>query len=156
MASRRKSREFALQMLYQAEASGTPMDEVCAQFWSDRSAPAGVREFAEGLARGATDAAAGLDAELAGLLDNWRMDRLAIVDRNILRLAVFEFLHHPETPRVVVIDEAIEIAKRYGGEESGHFVNGVLDALRRRLEAAEQGEGAAALAAPAREDPGEA
>jgi len=156
MASRRKSREFALQMLYQSEASGTPMDEVCAHFWSERSAPAAVREFAEGLAQGAAAAADGLDAQLEGLLDHWRMDRLAIVDRNVLRLAVFEFLHHPETPRVVVIDEAIEIAKRYGGEESGHFVNGVLDALRRRLEGLEDGEAATALAAPGQRDPDKA
>ncbi len=134
MASRHKAREYALQMLYQLETSGTPMTEVVAQFWRDDTAPQEVRAFAERLALGADQARLRIDALLAQGLDNWRLERLAIVDRNVLRLAVYEFLHEPETPPIVVIDEAIELAKRFGGEDSGQFVNGILDALRKRLE----------------------
>lgn len=134
MASRHKAREYALQMLYQFETSGTPMTEVVAQFWRDDTAPREVRAFAERLALGADQARVRIDALLAQGLDNWRLERLAIVDRNVLRLAVYEFLHEPETPPIVVIDEAIELAKRFGGEDSGQFVNGILDALRKRLQ----------------------
>jgi len=121
-------------MLYQLETSGTPMTEVVAQFWRDDTVPQEVRAFAERLALGADQARLRIDALLAQGLDNWRLERLAIVDRNVLRLAVYEFLHEPETPPIVVIDEAIELAKRFGGEDSGQFVNGILDALRKRLE----------------------
>ncbi len=69
-------------------------------------------------------------------LENWRLERLAIVDRNILRLAVYEFLHETGTPPIVVIDEAIEVARRFGGEDSWQFTNGILDAVRKKLEAA--------------------
>jgi N utilization substance protein B len=137
MASRHRAREYALQILYQAEAAGsTAMAEVLPQFWAQSEAPLEVRDFAERLARGAFAALGEIDALLDENLENWRLERLAIVERSILRLAVFEFLHEPDTPRVVVIDEAIELAKRFGGEDSGHFVNGILDALRKRLEAA--------------------
>lgn len=133
MASRHKAREYALQMLYQAETAGVPMEEVAAHFWGDGDAPEPVRAFAERLARGTAAARGEIDALLAESLANWRLERLAIVDRNVLRLAVYEFLRETETPPIVVIDEAIEIAKRFGGEESGQFVNGILDALRKKL-----------------------
>ncbi|HEU4401417.1 MAG TPA: transcription antitermination factor NusB [Candidatus Polarisedimenticolia bacterium] len=134
MGSRHRGREYALQMLYECEASGSPVEEVVAHFWGEREVPPDVRAFAERLARGTSGSLPEIDALLVGSLDHWRLERLAIVDRNILRLALFEFLHTPETPRIVVIDEAIEVAKRFGGEESGQFVNGILDALRKRIE----------------------
>jgi transcription antitermination protein NusB len=136
MASRHKAREYALQMLYQAETAGVPIAEVISHFWVDREVPEEVRSFAQRLASGAADSLPEIDALLTSNLDNWRLERLAIVDRNVLRLAVYEFLHETETPSVVIIDEAIEIAKRFGGEDSGQFVNGILDALRKELEAA--------------------
>ena len=136
MGGRRKAREFALQMLYQAEASGTPMSDVATTFWDDRDALPDVRAFAERLAMGTASALEAIDAILAESLENWRLERLAIVDRNILRLAVFEFLHETETPAIVIIDEAIEVARRFGGEDSWQFANGILDAVRKRLEAA--------------------
>ncbi len=136
MGGRRKAREFALQMLYQAEASGTPMSDVAAAFWDEREAPSDLRVFAERLAGGTASNLATIDAILAESLENWRLERLAIVDRNILRLAVYEFLHETETPPIVIIDEAIEIARRFGGEDSWQFANGILDAVRRKLEAA--------------------
>ena len=135
MASRHQAREFALQMLYQAEVGGMPMPEVIAGFWRhEEPVPEEVRHFAVRLATGATAARDEVDALLREGIENWRLERLGTVDRAVLRLAVFEFLHEPDTPRIVVIDEAIEVAKRYGGEESGQFVNGILDAIRKRLE----------------------
>ena len=136
MGGRRKAREFALQMLYQVETSGTPMNDVSAAFWEDRDIPADVRAFADRLARGTASALTAIDTILAESLENWRLERLAIVDRNILRLAVYEFLHETETPPIVIIDEAIEVARRFGGEESWQFANGILDAVRKKLEAA--------------------
>ncbi|MEK7798770.1 MAG: transcription antitermination factor NusB [Acidobacteriota bacterium] len=136
MGARHRAREYALQMLYQAEASGVPMREVAASFWGDREVPEDVRAFAERLASGTAGAQQESDALLIGSLENWRLERLAIVDRNILRLAVYEFLHEPETPPIVVIDEAIELARRFGGDDSWQFTNGILDAVRKKLEAA--------------------
>jgi transcription antitermination protein NusB len=136
MGSRRKAREFALQMLYQAETSGSPIGEVVAVFWEHREAPVDVRQFADRLARGTRDCLPEIDDVLTGCLENWRLERLAIVDRNVLRLAVYEFLHEKETPPVVVIDEAIEVARRFGGDESSQFANGILDAVRKKLQAA--------------------
>lgn len=136
MGARHRAREYALQMLYQAEASGVPMREVTASFWGGREVPADVRAFAERLASGTAGAQQESDALLIGSLENWRLERLAIVDRNILRLAVYEFLHEPETPPIVVIDEAIELARRFGGDDSWQFTNGILDAVRKKLEAA--------------------
>lgn len=136
MGARHRAREYALQMLYQAEASGASMSEVQASFWGDQEVPSDVREFADRLAAGAAGARQECDELLTGSLENWRLERLAIVDRNILRLAVYEFLHQPETPPIVVIDEAIELARRFGGDESWQFTNGILDAVRKKLEAA--------------------
>lgn len=135
MGARHRAREYALQMLYQAEASGAAMNEVQASFWADQEVPSDVREFADRLAAGAAGARQECDELLTGSLENWRLERLAIVDRNILRLAVYEFLHQPETPPIVVIDEAIELARRFGGDESWQFTNGILDAVRKKLEA---------------------
>ncbi len=135
MAARHKAREYALQILYQAETTGTTAAEVVRVFWGDQDPPAEVRSFAVRLAVGTSEDLAEIDSLLRESLAHWRLERLGIVDRSVLRLAVFEFLHQARTPRIVVIDEAIELAKRYGGEDSGQFVNGILDALRKRLEA---------------------
>jgi N utilization substance protein B len=135
MASRHKGREYALQMLYQAEAAAQAMSDVMPQFWTQTEAPEEARDYAERLAAGTHAALAEIDLLLSESLENWRLERLGIVERNILRLAVFEFLHESETPPIVVIDEAIELAKRFGGEESGQFVNGILDAMRKKIEA---------------------
>lgn len=140
MGGRHRAREYALQMLYQAETSATPIDEVVAQFFTDREVPEEVRSFAQHLAEGTLAARERIDALLGRNLEHWRLERLAIVDRNVLRLAVYELLYEPETPPIVVIDEAIEVAKRFGGDESGQFVNGILDALRKHLAAGTEGD----------------
>ncbi|HKQ98237.1 MAG TPA: transcription antitermination factor NusB [Candidatus Polarisedimenticolia bacterium] len=134
MAARHRAREYALQMLYQSEVGGAAMPDVAAHFFDGGDVPTDIRDFAIRLAAGADGARTEIDALLAASIDHWRLERLGAVDRNVLRLAVYEFLHETETPRIVIIDEAIEVAKRFGGEESGQFVNGVLDGLRRRLE----------------------
>ncbi len=124
-------------MLYQADAGQVPISDVIDRFWVDRDVDGEVRTFAERLARGASSRISEIDPLLRSTVDRWRLDRLAIVDRNVLRMAVFELLHETGTPAIVVIDEAIEVAKRFGGEESGQFVNGILDALRKRLESSQ-------------------
>ena len=135
MGERRQSREYALQMLYQIEMGGEGEQEVFSSFWEGNNPPAESRAFAEMLVSGTLRNLASIDAILRQGLEHWRLPRIAAVDRSVLRLAVFEFLHEKETPPIVIIDEAIELAKRFGGDESGLFVNGVLDGIRKRLEA---------------------
>ena len=131
MGKRTKARECAVQMLYQWESTREPMDRVAGLFWKVRSTTDETRARAETLARGAQGDVAALDAAITAALTNWRFDRVAAVDRNILRIAAYELLHEPETPSAVIIDEAVEMAKRFGEADSPAFVNGVLDAVRR-------------------------
>ncbi len=130
MGQRRRARECALQMLYQIDQTGTGSDEVFRQFWLDQPAADEVRAFAERLVLGVIDRRGATDALIAGAADNWRIERMAVVDRNILRLGVYEMLHLADAPPAVVIDEAIEIAKKFGSADSGTFINGILDAIR--------------------------
>lgn len=127
MGSRRQARELALQLLYQHEFRAAPAEEMQADFEGWQGAPEAVREFANELFRGVVHNVVDIDSRLERQTAHWRLERLATVDRNILRLAMYEFLFRPETPPAVVIDEAIEIAKKFGAEESARFVNGVLD-----------------------------
>jgi len=136
MGERRRGREYALQMLYQIDVGGGDPEEAASTFWEGRRAAAESRAFAEGLVKGTLEHLPEIDALLREGLENWRIPRIAAVDRSVLRMAVFEFLYERETPAVVVIDEAIELAKRFGGEESGIFVNGVLDGIRKRMDPA--------------------
>jgi transcription antitermination protein NusB len=132
MGMRRRGRELALQMLYQHELSGNPMASILASFEELLLAPDATREFASRLALGAVDNQGEIDGRLAEQADNWKLDRMAAVDRNILRLAMYELLFATDTPPAVVIDEAVEIAKRFGSERSSQFVNGVLDGFVHR------------------------
>jgi N utilization substance protein B len=133
MGRRTKARECAFQILYQWEISGEPMTRVMGLFWQVRSGTAPMREMAERLARGAHGRVAELDAEIASASAHWRLDRIAPVDRTILRLGTYELAAEPATPAAVVLDEAVELAKRFGEEDSPAFVNGVLDAIRKKL-----------------------
>jgi N utilization substance protein B len=135
MGERRRGREYAIQMLYQLDLGGGSPEEAAATFWEGRKVPADSRQFADGLVRGTLQHLQEIDALLREGLEHWRLPRIAAVDRSILRMAVYELVHETGTPPIVVIDEAIELAKRFGGEESGLFVNGVLDGIRKRLEA---------------------
>ena len=136
MGTRRKSRELALQMLFQADLGKQPLDDVRRTFWQGRGDVAReVRGFADDLFRVATDRAPEIDKLIEEHAENWRMDRMATVDRNLMRAAVAEFLGFPETPRAVVINEAIEIARKFSSPESVQFINGVLDSVGKEIEA---------------------
>ncbi len=137
MGTRRKSRELALQMLFQADMGKQSKDEVRRTFWRERAEVDGeTRGFADDLFGAASDRSAEIDSMIERHAEHWRMDRMAAVDRNILRLGVAEFLGYPSTPRPVIINEALEIARRFSGPESVHFINGVLDSVAKELEAA--------------------
>ena len=135
MGTRRRARQLALQLLYQYELTGAAPEAMQAHFEEWQSAGDTAREFADELLRGTLEHLPEIDAELAAQTAHWRLERLATVDRNILRLALYELMHHADTPAAVVIDEAIEIAKRFGAEESARFVNGVLDGFVKRRSA---------------------
>ena len=134
MKERRKAREIALTFLYQWDVRGdevmAEMDEVLVR---DRRAPE-VAEYVRRLVRGAAAEQESIDRLLAEAAEHWRVPRMAVVDRNILRIAVWE-MKRDDVPVKVVINEAIELGKRYGSKQSGAFVNGVLDRVRRNLEA---------------------
>jgi transcription antitermination protein NusB len=134
MGTRRKSREMVLQMLFQADMGKQSVDQVQRTFWAEHAtASAEVRGFAEDLFRVATDRVAEIDKLIEGHAQHWRMERMAAVDRNLLRAGVAEFLGYPETPRAVVINEALEIARKFSSPESVQFVNGVLDSVAKDL-----------------------
>ncbi|HVP47943.1 MAG TPA: transcription antitermination factor NusB [Bryobacteraceae bacterium] len=135
MSSRRRSREHALQILYQWDMRKQPIDDSLDAFYSSLySEESPVRPerdpFLEDLVRGTVDKSGEIDALISSHAEHWRIERMPAVDRNILRLAIFE-LRHTGTPPAVVIDEALELARRFSNEESVHFVNGVLDAVHR-------------------------
>ena len=137
MGTRRKSRELVLQMLFQADMGGQTPDEVRRTFWREQgSAEEDVRDFAENLFQAATDRTTEIDGLIERHAEHWRMDRMAAVDRNVLRSAVAELICFPSTPRAVVINEALEIARKFSSPESVQFINGVLDSVGRDLEKA--------------------
>jgi N utilization substance protein B len=136
MGTRRKSRELALQMLFQADLGKQPIEDVRKTFWKGRGeVDREVQGFADDIFRVAQDRANEIDRLIESHAENWRMDRMAAVDRNILRAAVAEMLGFPKTPRAVVINEAIEIAHKFSARESAQFINGVLDSVGKEIEA---------------------
>jgi N utilization substance protein B len=137
---RRKSRELALQLLYQNDLAGTAPEEMFERTEEYTEAAPEVREYASRLLLGTLQRRDELDARLSERSEHWRLGRMPAVDRNLLRLSLYELLYEDETPDAVVIDEAVEIAKKFSTPSSGSFVNGVLDGIRR----AERGPKAAA------------
>ena len=135
MGTRRKSREMALQMLFQADMGKQSADQVRRTFWAEHGAASHhVRGFADDLFRVAMDRAGDIDGLIEKHAEHWRMERMAVVDRNLLRAAVAELLGYPETPRAVVINEALEIARKFSSPESVQFLNGILDSVGKELE----------------------
>lgn len=132
MGNRRKSREYALQLLYARDMTGWQMEELSPLFWKDHSVSTQTSAYADKIVSGVMGHAASIDILIEQNAKNWKISRMSHVDRNILRIAVYEFLYE-DSPPVVIINEAIEVAKRYGDGESGQFVNGVLDAIRKSL-----------------------
>ncbi|HEY2975342.1 MAG TPA: transcription antitermination factor NusB [Pyrinomonadaceae bacterium] len=136
MGSRRKARECALQMLFAADFAQAVPEEVLKTYWTeldDSETEEPAREFATRLAAGTLAHLEALDERIRSRAEHWRIPRMAIVDRNILRLAVYEFLYEP-TPRTVAINEALEIARRFSTYEATQFINGILDAIKRDLD----------------------
>lgn len=141
---RRRAREAALQMLYQCEVGGVDAEQAVASHAEieqpGRLATPEAGGFAARLAIGTSRSVEEIDPLIAAASEHWRPERMAVLDRLALRLAVYQLLHVPEVPPNVVIDEAVEMARRFGGDESGRFVNGVLDAIRRNLVDQERGQ----------------
>ncbi len=134
--TRRKSRELCLQMLFQLDMGKQDLEQVRQTFWAERKdLDDKVKEFSDELFRIASERREEIDAIIERNAEHWRMDRMAAVDRNLLRAGVAEFLGFPDTPRPVVINEALEIARRFSTPESVQFINGVLDSVARELEA---------------------
>jgi transcription antitermination protein NusB len=146
MAARHRSRQRALQVLYQWDMTKRPVEEAIRAFYDtlradktaeekveeepDPDSPDGRDEFMEDLARGASEMAPDIDHRIAEKSAHWKIERMPIVDRNILRLGIYE-MSRQETPPAVVIDEALELARQFSGEESVAFINGVLDAVHK-------------------------
>ena len=137
MPARHRSRQRALQVLYQWDITKRPMEETIASFYNTLDAEESQGqpardEFMEELAKGASEMAPDIDNRIAEKSEHWKLDRMPIVDRNILRLAIYE-MSRQDTPTAVVIDEALELARQFSGEESVSFINGILDAVHKAI-----------------------
>ena len=126
-----------MQMLFQWDITHDAIEQIVAPFWEGQDEPEDTQTFADSLAAGTVANVEKIDALITRHAENWRLDRMAVVDRNILRLAVYELAWLSETPAAVVLDEAIEVGKKFGSEQSGSFINGILDAVRKRIERGE-------------------
>ena len=134
MSSRRRSREMAVQVLYQVDMAQSDISEALRVFCDHFEAPESIRDFAIELANGAHGHQEEIDSLIKQFSEHWRLERMPIVDRNVLRLAIFELLYRPDIPAKVSINEAVDLGKRYGSSESGAFINGILDKIRMHLE----------------------
>jgi transcription antitermination protein NusB len=129
MGARTSAREAALQMLFALEASESSADDVIRDFWRELPADAEGRPYADEAVRGVVQRLEEIDGRIRAASDNWRLERMTRVDRNVLRVGTWELLAQLEIPRAVILDEAVEVAKLFGSEVSGKFVNGVLDRI---------------------------
>ena len=135
MGPRRKAREYALQMLFQWDITRDTIDQIADTFFQEQEKePEGIVEFARRLVKGTVEHVEEIDRLIQRHAEHWRLDRMATVDRNLLRMAVQEFLHDNEIPKTVVINEALEIARRFSSQESPQFINGILDSIKKELE----------------------
>ncbi len=129
---RRKSRELALQVLYQAELAGIAPGEAFDTYIGHFDANKRALEYARRLVLGVEERLASLDGLLQQQSENWRLGRMAVIDRNIMRIALYEILHEPEVPPQVAINEALEVARRFSSDDAVGFINGILDAAGKR------------------------
>jgi transcription antitermination protein NusB len=135
MGARRKARECALQMLFSYDVARPSIDDLLETYWGQIAEGAeDVRVFANELAIGTISHLDEIDERIRIRTEHWRIPRMAIVDRNLLRMAVYEFLYQPSTPKTVAINEALEIARRFSTTEATQFINGILDAIKRDIE----------------------
>jgi N utilization substance protein B len=133
MHQRRKAREIALQVLYELDVLNITVNEAVWLFWNNFDAPEESKKFSTLLIEGTWDKREEIDSLISSCSENWSLARMSRVDRNILRMAVYELLHCPDIPPKVTLNEAIDIAKLYGSENSGSFINGILDAVYLKL-----------------------
>jgi N utilization substance protein B len=133
MGARSTGREAALQMLFALETSGDPAPRVTTTFWRETPGDPEGREYADRIVLGVAEELPAVDEAIRSASTNWRLERMARVDRNVLRLGAWELMRRPDVPRAVILDEAVELAKRFGSEDSGAFVNGVLDRIAENL-----------------------
>lgn len=141
MGPRRVGRDLALKLLFQVDVGRIPLAEVLSHFREDNPGiPSAALDYAESLAKGVAQHLDEIDRILDELAEGWTIDRLASVDRNVLRIASYELMHEPSVPVSVVINEAVELAKKYSTAESGRFVNGLLANVARRLGLPEKGQ----------------
>ena len=131
MRKRTKAREHALQILYQLDVTRAQVQQVLQDFWTVHPAPSDVRSFASQVVQGTMQHADEINQLIIQHADNWDIARMAIVDRNILRMGAYELLYMEEVPPKVCLNEAVELAKRFGDEESSKFVNGILDTIHK-------------------------
>jgi N utilization substance protein B len=132
MGARRKARELALQMLYQHDLSSNPPQQIVDTFEELQKSKPNTREFAVKIFHGTVENLDKIDEMIAAQADNWRISRMAVVDRNIIRMSIYELMNEPDTPKLVIIDEAIEIGKKFGTQKSSQFINGILDGILKR------------------------
>jgi N utilization substance protein B len=129
MGNRHRAREYALQILFQFDFNDGEPRRLMEAFWRDLRVPDEIVRFCEERVEGVLAHREELDAMIAAASENWRLDRMTGVDRNVLRIALFEVLYCPDVPKNVIINEAVEIGKRFGTEDSGAFINGILDRI---------------------------
>lgn len=137
MRKRTRSREFALQLLYQADIRHEDINSILDGFWDSQSQSsedieASIMEFAVSLARGTYENLKKIDTTISLYAQNWQLERMAVIDRNIMRMCCYEFIHFDDIPSKVSINEAVDLAKKYGDLESGKFVNGILDKINKK------------------------
>jgi len=140
MGSRRKARECALQILFELEFSPDQLEEILKDYWAAQPVKAEVKEYATWMVEGLRQHRAEIDRTIEQASEHWRLDRMAMVDRNILRMAVFELLFEKTLPPPIIIDEAIEVARKFSGDEAAVFVNGILDGIYKSLEKDRSGQ----------------
>lgn len=140
MGKRRKARESTLQILFQLEFDNSEPEKTIKQYWKHRVDSEQIREYSSWLVKGIISHLEDIDRIIQSVSEHWRLSRMALVDRNILRMAVFELLFEESIAPAIIINEAIEIAKKYSNEEAAVFVNGVLDAVRKKLESEKKSE----------------
>jgi N utilization substance protein B len=133
MGRRRKARESTLQILFQLEFDSSALEKILKEHWKNRKVHKEIREYSNWLAKGIVAHQEKIDNIIQSTSEHWRISRMALIDRNILRMAVFELLNEKSIAPAVVINEAIEVAKKYSGEKASIFINGILDAVRKNL-----------------------
>ncbi|MBN1498903.1 MAG: transcription antitermination factor NusB [Spirochaetes bacterium] len=133
MGNRRKSREIAMQALYMLETVDTPVNELVKLNWVEEDIENDILEFAKEIISGTCGKTAEIDKIIIGFSKNWKFERIASIDKAILRIALYEMIYMDKIPYAITINEAIELGKTFGGENSGQFINGILDSYKNSI-----------------------